>query len=120
MASCASAPKGANDQFPTNDGRYAQQTAPRGAVEPPDPIQSARSVLGTWSGNDGQQRIVAKFGANGSLLVTNAAGANSGRWAPAGGGRFSIQVGSFSGEFVLINAITSTLTIDGTTVEMSR
>ncbi len=77
-------------------------------------------MLGTWSGNDGQQKISVKFGANGSLLINNAAGANPGQWSGGSGGRFRIQVGGYNGEFVMVNSKTGSLTLGDSSVELKR
>ena len=78
------------------------------------------AVIGSWTGNDGQQKISVKFGANGSLIITNAAGANPGQWTAAGGGRFQIHVGSFNGVFVMVNSSTASLTLGDSSVELRR
>jgi len=80
----------------------------------------ANSVVGSWSGNDGQQRISVKFGANGSLIINNAAGANPGQWNGGSGGRFRIQVGSYNGEFVMVDSRTGSLTLGDSSVELKR
>jgi hypothetical protein len=82
--------------------------------------QKAVAVLGSWSGNDGQQRISVKFGANGNLLITNAAGANPGHWSGGSGGRFRIEVGAYNGEFVMVDSRTGSLTLGDSSVELKR
>jgi len=82
--------------------------------------QKNAAVVGSWSGNDGQQRIAVKFGANGSLIINNAAGANPGQWSGGSGGRFRIQVGSFNGEFVMVDSRTGSLTLGDSSVELKR
>jgi hypothetical protein len=82
--------------------------------------QKTVAVLGSWSGNDGQQKISVKFGANGSLLITNAAGANPGQWSGGSGGRFRIQVGAYNGDFVMVDSRTGSLTLGDSSVELKR
>lgn len=92
-----------------------------GAGKPPAASASgSRSVAGSWSGNDGAQKITVKFGANGSVILTNAAGANSGQWSSLSGGRFKVQIGSHSGEMVLLNTNTASLNMGGSTIELRR
>ena len=80
----------------------------------------SRAVAGSWSGNDGAQKITVKFGANGSVILTNAAGANSGQWSSLSSGRFKVQIGSHSGEMVLLNTNTASLNMGSSTIELRR
>jgi hypothetical protein len=52
--------------------------------------------------------------------LTNAAGANSGQWSALSGGRFKVQIGSHSGEMVLLNPNTASLNMGGSTIELRR
>jgi len=106
-----------------NSGRDDKGVAPQevGAGKAPAAAGSvSRSVAGSWSGNDGAQKITVKFGANGSVILTNAAGANSGQWSALSGGRFKVQIGSHSGEMVLLNPNTASLNMGGSTIELRR
>jgi len=78
-----------------------------------------RGPLGNWVGTNGEERITLKFGVNGSLILTNAAGAEAGRWS---GGRntYRISVGDFSGEFVLVDGTTASFTLGDSHIEMRR
>jgi len=81
---------------------------------------TGRNAIGVWAGSNGAERITVKFGGNGSLILTNASGAEAGRWSAAGGGSYKIVVGEFSGEFVLLNSSTASFTLGGSHVEMRR
>lgn len=93
------------------------------AVQNQQPAANAgkSAIVGVWSGVSDGERIVLKVGQNGSLSLTNTGGANSGEWSPGGSqGRYSVQFGGRSGEFVLVNARTATLRVMGSTIELHR
>lgn len=84
------------------------------------PQESApRNAVGVWTGSNGEERITLKFGVNGSLILTNAAGAESGRWSGSRNS-YRISVGEFTGEFVLLDASTASFTLGGSHIEMRR
>lgn len=81
---------------------------------------SSGSVMGTWSGVSRGERITVKFGSNGSLILTNTAGANPGNWASAGGGSYDVNIGGSGGQLVLVNSSTASLTIGGSSIELKK
>ena len=81
---------------------------------------SSGSVMGTWSGVSRGERITVKFGSNGSLILTNTAGANPGNWASAGGGSYDVNIGGSGGQLVLVNSSTASLTIGGSAIELKK
>lgn len=84
------------------------------------PQESApRSAVGVWTGSNGEERITLKFGANGSLILTNAAGAESGKWS-CSRNSYRISVGEFTGQFVLLDGSTASFTLGGSHIEMRR
>lgn len=78
-----------------------------------------RNALGVWTGSNGQEKITLKFGVNGSLILTNAAGAESGKWIGLRSS-YRISVGEFTGEFVLLDSSTASFTLGGSHIEMRR
>jgi hypothetical protein len=72
-----------------------------------------------WSGSNGAERITVKFGAGGSLILTNASGSEAGRWSGSRNS-YQITVGEFSGSFILLNSNTASFTLGGSHVEMRR
>lgn len=76
-------------------------------------------VVGRWSGVSADERVSLQFGANGSLILTNASGTESGSWSGSGG-RFGIRVGEFAGSMVLLNSGTASLTLGDAHVELKR
>ena len=105
---------------PSRDDRGVSSQEVGSGKAPAASASSSRSVTGSWSGNDGAQKITVKFGANGSVILTNAAGANAGQWSSLSGGRFKVQIGSHSGEMVLLNTNTASLNMGGSTIELRR
>jgi hypothetical protein len=83
------------------------------------PVASSGGVVGRWSGVSSDERVSLQFGANGSLILTNSSGTESGSWSGSGG-RFSIRVGEYSGSMVLLNAGTASLTLGDAHVELKR
>jgi len=107
-----------NGSVSNSQSRTLQQS---GAVSPTKNSSASRpSPLGTWSGSDNQERVTIKFGANGSLILNNAAGANSGKWASTGNGTFRISIGGSDGEFTMIDASTASFTSSGSSIELKR
>lgn len=84
------------------------------------PVDNAfQGALGVWSGSNGAERITVKFGAGGSLILTNAAGSEAGRWSGSRNS-YQITVGEFSGSFILLNSNIASFTLGGSHVEMRR
>ena len=77
-------------------------------------------IVGVWSGSSYGESINVKFGSNGSLILNNAAGANSGSWSSQGSGRFAVNIAGQSGSMVLLNSSTASLNIGGSTIELRR
>jgi hypothetical protein len=75
--------------------------------------------VGIWSGSNGTEKITLKFGMNGSLILTNAAGAESGRWSGSRNS-YQISVGEFTGTFVLLDASIASFTLGDSHIEMRR
>jgi len=99
-------------------GPAYNRPAPRPNAGVPQETAS-HSAVGIWTGSNGAERITVKFGMNGSLILTNAAGAESGRWSGSRNS-YRISVGEFTGEFVLLDASTASFTLDGSHIEMRR
>jgi hypothetical protein len=78
-----------------------------------------RNAVGIWTGSNGEERITLKFGVNGSLILTNAAGAESGTWKGSRNS-YRISVGEFTGEFILLDDSTASFTLGGSHLEMRR
>ena len=107
-----------NGSVSNSQSRTLQQS---GAVSPTKNSSASRpSPLGTWSGSDNQERVTIKFGANGSLILNNAAGANSGKWDSTVNGTFRISIGGSDGEFTMIDASTASFTSGGSSIELKR
>ena len=78
------------------------------------------NIIGTWSGVSRGGKISVKFGSNGSLILTNTAGANPGSWNSSGGGNFHVNIGGATGQMVLLNSSTASLTIGGSSIELRK
>jgi hypothetical protein len=98
---------GKTDAGKVAKGDAAQAPAPSGGV------------LGRWSGVSADEKISLQFGSNGSLILTNSSGTESGSWSGSGS-RFSVRVGEFSGSLVLLNSGTASLTLGDAHVELKR
>jgi len=108
-----------DSNYPTNSGALIyEKTAPRANMGAPQE-SAPRNAVGIWTGSNGEERITLKFGANGSLILTNAAGAESGRWSGSRNS-YRISVGEFSGEFVLLDGSTASFTLGDSHIEMRR
>jgi hypothetical protein len=81
---------------------------------------TANSPLGTWSGSDGEQKITLKFGEGGKLLFTSAAGVEAGTWIKAGSGIIKLVTGEYRGQLTMLDYRSASLTMEGTTIEVSR
>ena len=77
-------------------------------------------ISGSWSGYSYGESISIRFGANGSAILTNSAGANSGSWSSQGAGSFSVNIAGQSGRLVLVNSSTASLTIGGSSIELKK
>jgi len=116
-------PGGANSSQIKGSAAYSQTRSIQqaGAASPNKNSSPSRpSPLGTWSGSDNQERVTIKFGSNGSLILTNAAGTNPGKWTASGNGTFRISVGGSDGEFTMIDASTASFTSGGSSIELKR
>jgi hypothetical protein len=60
------------------------------------------------------------MGANGRLLFQAAAGSEEGTWRRLDAQSFAVAVGGYEGRFVLFGPGTASLTLAGTTVELTR
>jgi hypothetical protein len=77
-------------------------------------------VVGTWHGSSYGESIVLKFGSNGSAILNNDAGSNSGSWSSQGSGSYSVNIAGQSGRMVLLNPSTASLNIGGSSIELRR
>ena len=115
----AGMPQGSAQRYPQNSGTLVyEKTAPRSNTAVPQE-SAPRNAVGVWTGSNGEERITLKFGVNGNLILTNAAGAESGRWSGSRNS-YRISVGEFSGEFVLLDGSTASFTLGGSHIEMRR
>jgi hypothetical protein len=90
------------------------------APERNEPVENTfPGAVGVWSGSNGEERITVKFGANGSLILTNASGSEAGRWSGSRNS-FRITIGEFSGSFILLDSNTASFTLGDSHVEMRR
>lgn len=94
-----------------------QTVAPSQKREPVENV--SQGALGVWSGSNGAERITVKFGAGGSLILTNASGSEAGRWSGSRNS-YQITIGEFSGTFILLNSNTASFTLGSSHVEMRR
>lgn len=84
------------------------------------PVPKQVGIVGVWSGSSYGESINVKFGSNGSLILNNAAGANSGSWSSQGSNRFAVNIAGQSGSMVLLNSSTASLNIGGSTIELRK
>jgi hypothetical protein len=84
------------------------------------PDSGSSAITGLWSGVSRGERITVKFGANGSLILTNTSGANPGSWSSQRGGAYQVNIGGATGQFVMVNSTTASLTIDGSAIELRK
>ena len=87
--------------------------APRQAPKP-------ATLVGVWSGSSYGESITVRFGSNGSAILNNDAGSNSGSWASQGSGSYSVNIAGQSGRMVLLNSSTASLNIGGSSIELRR
>jgi hypothetical protein len=87
--------------------------APRQAPKP-------ATLVGVWSGSSYGESITVRFGSNGSAILNNDAGSNSGSWASQGSGSYSVNIAGQSGRMVLLNPSTASLNIGGSSIELRR
>jgi hypothetical protein len=97
---------------------FIERPAQAGNVARPAPKPAA--VVGVWSGSSYGESITVKFGSNGSFILNNDAGSNSGSWASQGSGSYSLNIAGQSGRMVLLNPSTASLNIGGSTIELRR
>jgi hypothetical protein len=100
------------------DGTFIEKPAQAGNFARPAPKPAA--VVGVWSGSSHGESITVKFGSNGSVILNNDAGAHSGSWSSQGSGRYGVNVAGQSGSMVLLNSLTASLNIGGSTIELRR
>ena len=80
----------------------------------------ASGIEGSWSGNSNGESISVKFGSNGSAILKNSAGANTGSWSSQDSGSFSVNFANQLGRMVLVDSSTASLTIGGNSIELKR
>jgi len=77
-------------------------------------------IEGSWSGYSNGESISVKFGSNGSAILKNSAGANTGSWSSQDSDSFSVNFANQLGRMVLINPSTASLTIGGNSIELKK
>ena len=77
-------------------------------------------IEGSWSGNSNGESISVKFGSNGSAILKNSAGANTGSWSSQDSDSFSVNFANQLGRMVLVDSSTASLTIGGNSIELKR
>lgn len=77
-------------------------------------------IEGSWSGNSNGESISIKFGSNGSAILKNSAGANTGSWSSQDSDSFSVNFANQLGRMVLVDSSTASLTIGGNSIELKR
>lgn len=97
-------------------GSYLNNVILKEAVKPTE----TSGIEGSWSGNSYGESISVKFGSNGSAILTNSAGANSGTWSSQDSDSFSVNFGNQLGRMVLVDSSTASLTIGGNSIELKR
>jgi hypothetical protein len=99
---------------------------PPAAYYPPPVVASTNpagvahsGLVGLWSGVCADEKISIRFGANGSLILTNSHETISGSWTGAGS-RFKVTVGESLGNLVIVNGSTASLDLDGAHAELKK
>jgi hypothetical protein len=80
----------------------------------------ASGIEGSWSGYSNGESISVKFGSNGSAILKNSAGANTGSWSSQDSDSFSVNFANQLGRMVLVDSSTASLTIGGNSIELKR
>jgi hypothetical protein len=92
-------------------------TSVKPGIKIPKPSGGA---IGSWYGSSYGESIILKIGSNGSAILNNDAGSNSGSWASQGSGSYSVNIAGQSGRMVLLNPSTASLNIGGSSIELRR
>jgi len=97
-------------------GSYLNNVLLKEAVKPTE----TSGIEGSWSGNSNGESISVKFGSNGSAILKNSAGANTGSWSSQDSDSFSVNFANQLGRMVLVDSSTASLTIGGNSIELKR
>jgi len=76
--------------------------------------------IGRWSGTSRGEAIIVNVGSNGSLILTNDAGSNSGSWSSSGPGSYRVNISGQPGNLVLLNPTTASLSIGGSSIQLHK
>ena len=104
----------------SNQSTASRSAATENTSQTNKPGLGSSAITGLWSGVSRGERITVKFGANGSLILTNTAGANPGTWSSQRGGAYQVNIGGATGQFVMVNSTTASLTVDGSAIELRK